>query len=371
MVMQLITAREFVRVAVQSARGTFAPSGSIWTTIPIEPGSFNAPGGAESLVDKGRRGVDAMDFGAYEGVSMSDISLSGSLRLKTAGGQQDRASDFVVFAANILTVDDNYVVLQSALPSVQAHGLQLGHTPSYLTIEHIIPGRTGQPPMYHRYSDCRVTELTLQASAAENFITYAVTLVGQDRELVGASAPTIGVTGPPIPGWRMTMDGTAAAFSGLEPRLMEAEWTFAREGTPFYAATSVQTFSDLHMAPLEVTCSLTFDFTDDAQLALYQAKTQGRVVTKFPQESGSDARRIVIGGELFDLADEKVSIDTSESAARMVLAGRGIYTTETVSNDLEGTGTRAVDIGDQDSPVVVMLYEQGGPLNVTRYNEDA
>ena len=122
--------------------------------------------------------------------------------------------------------------------------------------------------MYHRYKDCRVTELTLQASAAENFITYAVTLIGQDRELVGAGLPTIGVTGPPIPGWRMTMDGTAGAFSDIRPRLMEAEWTFAREGTPFYAATSVQTFSDIHVAPLEVTCSLTFDFTDDDQLEL-------------------------------------------------------------------------------------------------------
>ena len=57
------------------------------------------------------------------------------------------------------------------------------------------------------------------------------------------------------------------------------------------------------------------------------------MVTGFPQDDTgllaalvAGTRRVTIGGELFDLADEKVSIDTSESAARMVLAGRGIYT---------------------------------------------
>ena len=272
----LLSQREYVRVAVQSDLGTAAPSGSIWRTVPIEPGTFSGTSGHEPLYDRGRRGIDAMDFGAYEGVKMSEISLSDLLRVRDTPDQPSLGA-FGTFVANILASSPTYDTIKvgALTAGVAGHLLTLGNAPKYLTIEHIIPSSATSPPLYHRYKDCRVTEVGVSSEAGEGMATYNVSLIGQARDYVTVSpAPTFEEDlAPPFEGWRMSLGGV---YTTLNPMLMSAEWTLTRAGEAFYSGQAVQSFKDLHLGPLEVTCSMTFDYDDDNMLADLRDQAAGK-----------------------------------------------------------------------------------------------
>ena len=89
--MAVLSQRELVEVAVQTTKGTAQGTLTAYTPIGIEPGTFSAEAGYEVLLDRGRRAVDAMDFGSYKGVTMAAITLTENVRIATVAGHTNKS----------------------------------------------------------------------------------------------------------------------------------------------------------------------------------------------------------------------------------------------------------------------------------------
>ena len=307
--------RATVGIAEQSVVGT-----GVNPTILVPHTSFSLSENNEQLRDSGRRGPDSMDFRAVQGIGWSEISVEGNVQTHLNTGMP-----VGVFARNILASGGAYTVTQIPTASgVYNHDRVLGTTKEYITLEHGALGGAND----RRAIGCRVSELTFRYNAAEGFVNYAATLTGRKTSLVTLTSLSGQVTNPedPFRSWQAELVVNGVANFA---RLISAEWTLSRNVTRLYTGDNSQDFADIYLGPLEVTCSLVFDYTVVTDIAMFRAKTQGSLLTSFTfgTEGVSDRRGFEIGGILFDFGDGPAEIDASGDNMTLALTARGLYST--------------------------------------------
>lgn len=336
----VMSGREIVGIAVQTAIGTPVNPTIL---VPVIPGTFRAAERNEQILDRGRRGLDAMDFRALQGVGISEITWEGEV-------QQGNATEKAVVGYLI----DNLLGASSTSAQIDAltnydHRLILGTTKEYLTIEHDSGGITGAND--RRFSGCRVHEITFRWNAGEGSLRYRVTLVGREATAVTAQALT-DHTGDPWMGWhgQVVFDGNSS-FA----RLISGEWTLTR-GSPelFYATQNSQDVADIYLNPLEVTCSLILDFSIITDLTAFRSKNQAELSTLFrigTMDSAAE-RTFAIGGVNVDLGDGPAELDNSGANVKLGLTARSLYTT---SNGPFSSSSNAATA--QNGPVQVQIVQ--------------
>lgn len=316
----------------------------------VTPGTFRASEEYEQLIDNGRRGVDAMDFRALQGVAITNITWDGLIR----HGDNTQKSLIGYLLANLLGTGSLASATQIAVTGNYDHRLILGTTKEYFTIEHKALASSSD----RRFVDCRVTEITIQFNRGEDFVTYTVTLQGKETTLVTVQSLTDNLLDPHR-GWE-----GVAVVNAANTRLLSGEWTLRRSATPFYSAANSQDFQDLYLGPLEVTCSLILDYSAVTDIALLRAKTQGELSIFFAigtlvggvvQDDDNVIRKFGIGGKKFDFGDGPAELDNSNENIRLALSARGLYdTTAGVWTSDSGTNTATAN---QNSPVEIQIIQ--------------
>jgi len=306
---------------IQIGRQTAAATAVAATVVlPVTPGSSRFLEQNEALYDRGRRGIDAMDFKAVQGVGRTEITMEGIINV----GDTDSAPGLVApgfLIANILNLD-SYTAVDNGGTTAFDHFLKMGSAKTYLTIERALLGAGSE----NDYSAFRCNEFVLRWDAGEGLVTWTANGL--------AKLPTAGTTltslsdlsGLPHRGWEaiVTFDGNAS-FA----RLISGEWTFRRELVPFFSAENSQDFKDLYLGPLEVTCSVVLDFSVVIDLTVFRSRAQQEFTVIFTQGTADAAseRSIGISCIAMDWGDAPVELDISAANVRLGLTGRGLYST--------------------------------------------
>jgi hypothetical protein len=332
-----------IGLAEQAAIAT--PTDPVTHLVPVT--AFSASENFEQILDNGRRGPDAMDFRAVQGIAFEDITIEGNVQANGATGM-----GFAMLLRNLLGSGigaTSYVApIQIGGTGVYKHYRFLGNTKEYLTIEHDF-GLGGST--VRQIGGCRCHELIIRWNAGEGALTYTATLTGRSVALTTITSLTGQVTTQedPFAGWR----GVIVANALSNTRLISAEWTLSR-GTPVrqYSAQNVQTYADLYFEPLTVTCSLVFNFIDNTEIALFRNKTQGSLTNLFEYGAGGTLRGFGIGGLLFDFGDGPAELDNTGANITLGLVARGLY-----SAGNGPIGTVKVDSNAQNGPIETLTEE--------------
>ena len=308
--------------------------------LPVTPGSSRFVEQFEPLYDRGRRGLDSMDYKAVQGVGRTEVALEGVINV----GDTDSAPGLVApgfLLANILN-QDAYTAVDNGGTTAFDHFLAMGTTKHYLTIERALLGAASE----NDYSAYRCNEFVLRFNAGEGLVTWTANGL--------AKLPTAGTTltsladlsGAPHRGWEaiVTFDGNSSFV-----RLISAEWTFRRELTPFFSAENSQDFKDLYLGPLEVTCSIVLDYSAVTDLTVFRTRAQDSFATVFTQGTADAAseRTIGIGALLMDWGDGPAELDASNTNVRLGLTGRALHS----------AGNGPLSGAAQDGPVDVQITQ--------------
>ncbi len=340
-----LSGRDHVAFAVQPVLATPVAPDKVFV---IEPGSFRATESFEQILDTGRRGVDAMDFKASQGVGITEIQWDGIVRQ----GNANEKSSIGYLLDNLLGTGALSTVVQLGATGNYDHRLILGNTKEYLTLEHTALRNSSD----RRFPACRVHQITISFNRGEGAVRYSVQLQGKlptAVTTVEVSTPITDVSGIMHMGW----EAVAKLADAANARLLSAEWTLTRAPQPLYSADNSQDFADLFLGPLEVTCSLVLDYSAVNDLTSFRTKDQTELSTIFRAgvEDAASERKFAIGGRIFDLGDGPGEIDSSETTARLNLTARGLYTV-TAGVFSSNAGTNAVTAA-QNSPVEIQIIQ--------------
>jgi hypothetical protein len=356
-----LSGREIVAIAVQTAIGSpQAPT----ILIPVAPGTFRASETFAQILDTGRRGPDTMDFDAFQGVGVTEITWDGLV-------QQGDAND----KAAIGYLIDNLFGANSTSAQVEStisydHRLKLGTVKEYLTVEHTVLRAAAGGPLgssNRQFSGCRVTEMTIQWNGGDGPVTYSVTLRGRSptaattavltaNQLASPSDPWLGWQGQVI-----FSDNSAMSSAGIPTtpfgRVISGEWTLRRTPELFYSSQNSRDVTDIYLSPLEVTCSLVLDFSALADLTDFRNKDQSEFSVMFETPlsgvTNANRRRFGIGCILMDLGDGPADLDNSAANVTLGIVGRGLYSTAV--GPFLTTGNAATS---QNGPVEVQIVQE-------------
>ena len=172
-----LSGREVIGGAIQTA--VEIPVDPTLSFIP-EPGTFRANAVREAIIDRGRRGPDAMDFRLLDGVVRSELTWQGLVR----AGNAAQLSEIGFLIDNLLGASST--ATQIVVTGNYDHRLILGTTKEYLTIEQTLLRDAND----RQFSACRVTEIVISYNAGEGSVGYTVTLEGRNESLVTAQPIT-------------------------------------------------------------------------------------------------------------------------------------------------------------------------------------
>lgn len=328
----VLSARQVLGFGIQTLVGT-----PVNPTImaPVLPGTLRISERFEQVLDQGRRGPDAMDFRAVQGVALSELQWDGMVQ------QGDSAEKQVIGYLLDNFLGANSTATQIGVTGNYKHDLKLGTTKEYLTVEHTALRDAND----QRIPACRVHEVVIRYNAGEGALRYSVRLTGRKVIKVTAQGLT-DKTGDPFRGWQAQV-----TFNGVTSfaRLLSAEWTLRRSVEPLYAGTNTQDFTDLFLGPLEVTCNLVLSYSVATDIDVFRNKNQGSLVTMFQTGTAgtSSERTFALGGAVFDYGDGPAELDVSNVSMRVGLTARGLYTT--ANGPLSGSA--------QNGPVEVQIVQ--------------
>lgn len=254
--------------------------------VPITGGAV--AGLYEPVLDQGKRGIAARDFGSYKGPARAEASIEG------------------------LAYKDVIDVLAA---SIVGSGGALSSSPS--TLGMILSGGSGSA----KAVGLGATELTVRFNRAEGALTYSASMTGKKATSEAALATSHDV-GKPLMGWNCTV-----SVGGVTGCLIEGEWSLSREWALLYCGTGADAEypSNAYAGPLEVTARLTVEFVGQADLDVAIGKTQGAVSTAFSDEDDGDM--ITIAAPLMDYADGPFELDHSGTFVTLVYSCRALYDT--------------------------------------------
>lgn len=331
-----LSGREVLGFSIQTAVGT--PVNPTLSAIP-EPGTFRANAVSEAVIDRGRRGPDAMDFRVVAGVGRTELTWQGLIR----EGNATQLAEIGFLIDNLLGASST--ATQIAVTGNYDHRLILGTTKEYLTVEQTLLRDAND----RQFSACRVTEIVISYNAGEGSVGYTVTLEGRKETLVTAQS----ITDPAQDahrGWQ----AQALVAGSSNTRLISAEFTLRRAAERHYGSSDSQDFADLYLGPLEATCSLVLDYPLGTDLASFVARTQAEVSVLFRTGTIDTAseRTFGIGGVICDLGDGPAELDNSNANVRLGLTGRFLYTTAVGPFSSSGNAATA-----QNGPVQIQIVQ--------------
>lgn len=353
----VLAQRESVGVAVQSVIGTFVAPTNL---IPVT--SFSAQEIAVQIPDNGRRGPNAMDFRAVQGVRRYDISMEGLIQPQAATGF------FIGKLLRSIMGSGAVTPVQMGAEGTYNSDFQLGTAKEYLSIEH----DTKLANKARRFSGCRVTELVIRWNAGEGALSFTCNLIGRDMALAAStdlSAQVVAMEDP-FPGWRVNVafNGALDHATPQFTRLINAEWRLTRSSSPLYTGQASQLYSDVYLGPLECVISMVMDYVDDTELALYRdAGATGTflvpIVNKFKVGSNAGAstslRRFYIAAEKASLLEAPAVLDSSGDNITLGISARALYSEEVSKITASGQADELNDaaFANGSSPVQVRLTD--------------
>ena len=277
------------KIGVESGYG----AGTTTLTVPITGGG--ASGLYEPILDQGKRGIPARDFGSYKGPARAEASLEG-----------DAFKD----------------VIDILKASIIGSGGSLSSSPS--TLGMILSGGSGAA----HAKGLGVTELTLRWSRAEGPVTYSASMLGQ-KAVKASTLSAAHDVGKPLVGWKTVV--TVGEITGCS---VEGELSLSRPWALLYCGTGDDAAfpSNAYAGPLEVTGRLTVDFSTSADLDVAFNKEQGDVTIAFADEDGSDD--VTATMPEVDFSDGPVEIDHSGEFITLVFSIRAVYDTDAESGPI-------------------------------------
>lgn len=322
-----LSQREIVGLGLGTVIGTFdAP------TFMIPVTSFSLQEVTTQIPDNGRRGPDAMDFRAVQGVKQFNISIEGLVHPQGATG-----FGVGLLLRNIL----NKVSVRTAFTTTALanNDFDLGIVKTYLSVEH----RTRVTDKTRQVSGCRVSSLTFRWNAGEGALSYSAELVGRKLALAtdaGLTDLTAQVTAlqDQFQGWRANVAFNAALDHDAPnfARMISSEWTLTRSLKPLWSGKSEQEYTDIYAGPLEAVVTMVLDYIDDTELALYRAGSQIAIINKFQNLApitvatvpDTTMRRFLIGANVVSLLEAPAVLDSSGENVTLGIAGRCLYNEE-------------------------------------------
>lgn len=312
-------------------------------TLLIPTTGFSASETHEQILDQGRRGLNSMDYRAIQGVIHQELTLEGHVTEVTIV-QHPSVAHWI----NNLLETGTYTPAQVGVTGVFKHQFILGSTKEYFTLEEKLFGDTND----RRFAGVRCNELVIRFNSGEGALTYTASLQSQVVSKVTVQAVT-DVQLDPFEGWKAQLEINGVTVT----RLISAEWTLRRSANRVFTGQNLQTFNDLLFGPLEVLCSLVFDYTNVADVDLFRDKTQGTLGVTFRSGTVDTAteRAFFIGGRLFDFGDGPAEIDSSGDTVTVALTCRGLHSTGIAT--FNPIGTSEATLPAQNGPIIVEIRQ--------------
>lgn len=247
----------------------------------------------KTIIDEGKRGLAAKDFGLYQGTRLASLDYSG-----------DFFVDVVPYL--ILAILGKDTVTGTA---PYTHNFQLDPAPPSLTLQDYNGFNERQ------FAGARLSELGLKFTTDTGALEWTAKAMSKVSATTTKSTPTFGTTAPLL-GWQASM--TIGAVAVL--RLLAFELTIKRTLKEIFGANNSQDPSNILAGIIEVTGKLTFDMQDDTELTHYLSNDQPAAVITLTQ--GANVNLVIT---LTKCAFEKAQTDRSQEFVRLDAQIRGIY----------------------------------------------
>ena len=383
--MAIVSATEQIGIGATTTIDGSLDANTGLNAVPADAGSFSASESYENILDTGRRGgSEAMDFYAYQGVGLSEISFDFPMMYGQNTTQQHTTGAILgILLRNILGTGANS---ESATATAPIRGVQvgavaatetyfrLGTSKEYLHVARNLVGSSKD----ELYTGCRVSNITISANAGEGPVTISTSMTGL-LPTIGA-AQTIGsktLSNNVAMGFENTRHATTRnqpfifgnSIYNVTPthadnRLISAEITLAREVSTVYTLSNSQSPNDIYLGPLEVTFSCVAEVAT-ADLDDYRAGTIGKTLFSFSSGNTTadvNSKELVIGMQSTTPMEAPMELDTSGAYTTVSYSGRALATTDSlaISGDSYATTRTPVE-------VLIMDRSHGTSTNVPKY----
>lgn len=283
----LLSSLSFLGFAVETTPGTAVPATKF---VPIK--SFKAEDDIKRILDDGRRGVLAKDFGMYAGTASATLEYEGMMYPDMPG----------YFIKAIMGND----TVNGTGPYTHSFTLSNSMPPTLTITDYEVAGA-------RQYAYGVVEEFGLKW-ASDGDVTYNVKMQAQASTVVTTPTSTF-TNAQPFLGWQagLTINGAT------NYNMVSGELTLKREVKPTYGANNTQQFTRMNVGPLEVSGKMTFEIVDYTEHQLYLNNTQQPVVITFTQGSN------ILTLQMSQCGIEKSVIDRSQEMVRADVSFRGLY----------------------------------------------
>lgn len=285
----LISQLSYLGLALETTPGTaVAPS----HFVPIK--TFKAGDEIKRIMDDGKRGVLAKDFGMYAATAMAQLEYEGQFYPDIPG----------YFLKCVMGTD---TVTGTAAPYTHAFTLSNAQPPTLTMTDYEVAGT-------RQYAYGVVEELSLKWTA-EGDLTYTTKMQSQQSSVLG-TAPTQSYTAAaPFLGYEASLKINGATNLNL----VGGDMMLKRMVKPTYGANNTQQFTRMNVGELEVSGKLTFDIQDYTEHNLYLQNNQYPTVITFTQGTN------ILTLQMSQMAVDKSTVDRSQEMVRVDMSYKGIY----------------------------------------------
>lgn len=245
------------------------------------------------ILDQGKRGSAATDFGAWGGTRLG--------RLEHDGDFYPDVPPY--FLLGILGQVNTTGV------GPYTHVFTLAATPPSFTITDYYGGAQAR-----QFAGAMVESLDLKFATESGALEWAVKLAAKASTQVATPTPTFGSLAPFL-GWQAAL----TLAGGGNTKLLGFELNMKRTLSPIFGANNSQDPNKMYAGPLEVTGKITFDMADETELNYYLNNTQPTL--SLVLTSGTNTITIALSKCDF----EKATVDRSQEYVRVDSPIRGHY----------------------------------------------
>lgn len=284
-----ISALGYAGLAKESVWGTPVAANK-W--MPVKDHKFEED--IKTILDEGKRGIAAKDFGLYQGTKLATLEQGGDF--------------YPDVPPNFLLGIMGSVATTGVGP--YTHTFSLGATQPSLTV-HDYDGLTER-----QFAGCLVDEFSMKFATDEGALSWSAKMKGKSPTSIAKSTPTFGTLNP-ILGWQASLNLNSIANTNL----LGFELTCKRETKPVFGANNSQAPSKIHPGVLEVTGKISFDMAATTEYDLFGNNTQPPLALTLT----SGANILVI--TMTKCAFEKANVDQGKEFVQVDASIRGIWNT--------------------------------------------
>lgn len=305
--------------------------------LPIETESMHLV--IEPFNDQTKRGNVGLDGNIYPTAKRAEGSIEGPFFV-------DECAYF------LMALFGQTSVTSAASPSLHTHTF-IGKT-DFSTAANSLSISSIDDVEARQSKGCYVSDMTLRFSAAEGILTYTATMMGKDNvdaddaSYVAITDPGFAEGNPPL-GWTAALkQGNSSASSTADRestllggsnycQIVDAEITISRPTSLTYVFCEQQFANRADPGPMEITLSLTADYTADAAgKALtddYRDDNRWELVFELDNNlSGVNDKRIRLFLPYVSMLDAPQEIDRSDTSMRIAMNMRALNNTHTDIN---------------------------------------